>query len=181
LNAGIFLAWLHPWKTEKPNSTVARTAQKQRSEASAPNVSAAPAQQNPPFQAKADEQSKAPSNPLPMADKEKLKERPKTSHNEATAMNHPPGELRSQTQNTGMRDSRILTLNELPASIQKSLPDIKISLLYYHVDSTARLARINDQTLHEGEDLAAGLKLEEITKTGVILSYQGYRFRVGSF
>jgi len=181
LNAGIFLAWLHPWKAEKPKPSAVQTAQNQRAEPSAPNASAIAARPNPPLQTQADEQRTALANPPSTADKGKPKERSKAAREEATAMNHPARELRNQTQRTDTMDPRLLTLNELPVSIQKSLPEIKISLLYYHVDSTARLARINDQTLHEGEALAAGLRLEEITQTGVILNYQGYRFLVGNF
>ncbi|NCN23775.1 MAG: general secretion pathway protein GspB, partial [Gallionella sp.] len=35
------------------------------------------------------------------------------------------------------------------------------------------------QTLHEGEIVVPGLKLEQITPEGVVLSYKGYRFQRG--
>jgi hypothetical protein len=33
--------------------------------------------------------------------------------------------------------------------------------------------------LQEGEDLAPGIRLEQITPDGMIFSYKGYRFRRG--
>jgi hypothetical protein len=41
------------------------------------------------------------------------------------------------------------------------------------------MVKINGQAMREGQDLIAGLKLEEITQNGVIFSYQNYRFRIG--
>ena len=38
---------------------------------------------------------------------------------------------------------------------------------------------INNSVLHAGDAIAPGLKLEQITADGVILSYQGYRFQRG--
>jgi len=40
------------------------------------------------------------------------------------------------------------------------------------------LVRINDKTLREGESLTPEIRVEEITQAGVILSLQGYLFRV---
>ncbi|HAM49492.1 MAG TPA: hypothetical protein DCP92_01870 [Nitrospiraceae bacterium] len=221
VNAGIFLAWLHPWRTENSTPAVAQTAQKQRTEPSVPVPSVAAVQQAQPLQNKDDEQRKDPAvaqtaqeqrpepsapvpsvaavqqaqplqnkdeeqrktlaQPPPTAAKGRPKGRSQTAHGEATAMNHPAAELSNPKQSAGITDGRVLNLNELPVSVLKSLPEIKISLLYYHADSSSRLARINEQTIHEGDVLNGGPKVEEITKSGVIFSYQGYRFRIGAF
>jgi general secretion pathway protein B len=74
---------------------------------------------------------------------------------------------------------KIYDLNELPSSIQQSLPAFNISVSLYSDDPASRMAKINGQVMKEGQFLTAGLKLEEITKDGVIFSYQNYRFRVG--
>jgi general secretion pathway protein B len=77
------------------------------------------------------------------------------------------------------RGQRVLSVKELPLSVQKSLPELSISLHYYASSPPSRIVSINDRTMREGEELTAGLKLEEITADGAIFSYQNYRFRVG--
>ena len=42
-----------------------------------------------------------------------------------------------------------------------------------------RITMINDKLLRQGDLLAPGLRLEQITADGVILSYKGYRFHHG--
>lgn len=76
-------------------------------------------------------------------------------------------------------EDRIYKLTELPQVIREGLPQFTISTHVYSSDPTSRLTRINGQTLREGEELLAGLKLEEITSDGVILRYKNYRFRIG--
>ena len=76
-------------------------------------------------------------------------------------------------------DNRVLELKELPPAIKSSLPELKISAHYYTAEPQARFTRINDLNLKEGQALTTGVKLEEITPEGVVLSYQGYHFRMG--
>jgi len=66
---------------------------------------------------------------------------------------------------------------ELPASIQQEIPKMSISGLVYSDDPGGRLVGINDRLIREGEYLAPGLRLEQITTNGVIFSYKKYRFR----
>jgi general secretion pathway protein B len=73
----------------------------------------------------------------------------------------------------------VLEFKELPAAIKDSLPELKMSAHYYTAEPQARFTRINDFNLKEGQALTTGVKLEEITPEGVVLSYQGYRFRMG--
>jgi general secretion pathway protein B len=74
---------------------------------------------------------------------------------------------------------RIFQLNELPSSVRQNLPAFSISVHIYGDDPNSRMTRINDRILREGQELSSGLRLEEITVDGVILSYDKYRFRVG--
>ncbi len=76
-------------------------------------------------------------------------------------------------------ENKIYNLTELPPVVSQGLPQLAISTHIYSVDPASRLTRINGQTLREGQDLAAGLKLVEITSDGVIMRYKDYRFRVG--
>ena len=74
---------------------------------------------------------------------------------------------------------RVLSLDELPPSVKSGLPEFKVSGHAYSPDRALRVTRINDQILQEGQSLTPGLKVEEITPAGIVLSYQGYRFQVG--
>ncbi len=76
-------------------------------------------------------------------------------------------------------ENRIYNMTELPAALRESIPQLNISTHIHSGDPSSRLVRINGQTLREGQDVAAGLKLEEITSDGIILRYHGYRFRLG--
>jgi len=69
---------------------------------------------------------------------------------------------------------------ELPVAIQKELPAMSIMVHAYSDDPAKRLVGINNHLLHEGEEVAPGLKLEQITLDGMILSFKGYRFRRGA-
>ena len=55
---------------------------------------------------------------------------------------------------------------------------MKMSAHFYSTDQQARFARVNDTILHEGETLAGGLKVEEISPTGTIFNYLGWRFQI---
>jgi general secretion pathway protein B len=74
---------------------------------------------------------------------------------------------------------KVYTLSELPAAVKASLPEFKVSGHAYSTEQQNRVTRINDRILQEGQDLSPGLKVEEIVPEGIILSYEGYRFRIG--
>ncbi len=67
---------------------------------------------------------------------------------------------------------------ELPAGIRDGVPEMAISVHFYSSRPASRMVRINGNILREGDALASGLILEEITPEGGIFSYRGYRFRV---
>ncbi len=75
--------------------------------------------------------------------------------------------------------SSVMTMAELPLAIQQELPPMSISVHAYSGKAAQRLVGINNRLLHEGEDVAPGLRLEQITPEGMILSYKGYKFRHG--
>jgi general secretion pathway protein B len=85
-----------------------------------------------------------------------------------------------RSEDSGKRTAGKVTLvNELPAAVRSGLPAFRISGHAYSPEPRTRVTRINEKILQEGQELAPGLKLEEIVPDGVIFSYRGYRFRVG--
>jgi general secretion pathway protein B len=75
-------------------------------------------------------------------------------------------------------DGRMLKLADLPTSVAGGLPEFKISLHYYIAEPHARVVWINDRTLHEGDYLSEGLKVEQIYERGVVMNYRGWRFQL---
>jgi general secretion pathway protein B len=58
------------------------------------------------------------------------------------------------------------------------IPPVTLSLHVYDASPTRRFAIINGGRSTEGESIAAGLKLEEITPEGVVMSWRASRFLV---
>ena len=77
-------------------------------------------------------------------------------------------------------ENKLYRLQELPSAIRQNLPAFSVSALLYSSKPDSRMVRINEQMMHEGQDLTAGVKLEEIARDGIILRYQKYRFYVGA-
>ena len=72
-----------------------------------------------------------------------------------------------------------VTVAELPHAIQQEIPAMQVSLHAYSAKPKGSLVSINNQLLRDGDVLAPGLKLEQITPDGMIFSYKGYRFHRG--
>jgi len=77
-------------------------------------------------------------------------------------------------------ENKIYKLAELPSSIRQGLPSFSVTALLYSNSPEARMARVNDRMMREGQDLAAGVRLEEITRDGLVCSYRKFRFYVGA-
>lgn len=75
--------------------------------------------------------------------------------------------------------TKVYDMNELPQSVLSSLPNLSLSLHLYYADPSSRLISVKGRTLREGQELTAGLKLEEINPDGAVFSFQNYRFQVG--
>jgi general secretion pathway protein B len=60
--------------------------------------------------------------------------------------------------------------------IQGALPKVKISILAYTKDPAQRTVYINGQKYLESDVVESKFKIEDITRSGVIMSYQGQRF-----
>ena len=73
---------------------------------------------------------------------------------------------------------RVAHLVELPLSFQKSVPDLTFNSHIYSSSPASRRVMINNSYLRIG-DTFEGLRVEDITEEGVVLSRDGRRFRVG--
>ena len=70
-------------------------------------------------------------------------------------------------------------MQSLPEHFKTSLPGLKMTVHFYDDHPQSRFAIINNENLKEGQFLIPDLKLEQITPTGAILNYQGYKFLLG--
>ncbi|MCL1476104.1 MULTISPECIES: general secretion pathway protein GspB [unclassified Marinobacter] len=73
---------------------------------------------------------------------------------------------------------RVPHLVELPLSFQRSVPDLMVNSHIFASVPQARRVMINNQNLRPGDSFQ-GLRVEEITEDGVVLSRQGQQFRLG--
>ncbi len=90
-----------------------------------------------------------------------------------------PPEREARAESTASRHTGVVSLSELPPSVRSSLPAFRVSGHAYSPEPASRVVRINEQILQEGQSLAPGVKVEEITPGGIVLSYQGHRFQIG--
>ena len=88
-----------------------------------------------------------------------------------------PSDPKRTINNVASGEDTVYDIEDLPSSIQRSLPSIAISVSLYSDEPDSRMAKINGAMIREGEYLTGGLKVEQITLDGVIFNYQNYRFR----
>ena len=119
------------------------------------------------------------SNSIPVIDKENLHEIAQLVPQQSRRVHQLSLDSKGTKKSVALRDNKIHSVEDLPLSIQQSLPTFTISVSLYSDEPASRMAKINGSMIREGEYLTAGLKLEEITPDGLILSYQNYRFRIG--
>ncbi|MGH8520515.1 MAG: general secretion pathway protein GspB [Gammaproteobacteria bacterium] len=65
---------------------------------------------------------------------------------------------------------------EMSADVQAAVPDLKVSLMAYAPNPAERLVYIKNRRYVEGDVIEGKLKVETITRKGVVLSYDGERF-----
>lgn len=97
----------------------------------------------------------------------------------------PPGkQLTSSPQITAAPEiemhTSLPTYAELSRETRQRLPRLEITLHFFSNDPVRRMVRINGRLLHEGETIADGLTIHEITSTATVLDYQGLLFELNS-
>jgi general secretion pathway protein B len=65
---------------------------------------------------------------------------------------------------------------ELPAAARAQLPPLVLNALSWSEDPKRRFVMINQGIAREGQSLAGGILLREITREGAVLEIQGQRF-----
>jgi general secretion pathway protein B len=154
LCAGIVIGWLHPWQAE------------QSAHAAAPLV-ARPALSNP--------------NQVALAPRSDQSEMTGRIEQQLPVPDVTPAlSLKESTSPaTAAQEQKAASLSELPPAIQQEIPAMTVQLHSYSNKSSNSIVSINSRMMKEGDSLAPGLKLEQITPDGVIFSYKGYRFQHG--
>ncbi len=190
LNAGAILWWTEPWQAPG-KSAPAEPSEVRGVKPAIPAPGPA-----------ADGAQSRPSVEKPIAAPREVKERPRTARSEIIAATQAPSQQPSAPRQAPVvegtslpfekpspappvggeaappANGRVLKRADLPASIAGGLPEFKISLHYYITEPRSRVVWINDRTLHEGESLSEGLKVEQINEGGVVMNYRGWRFQL---
>ncbi len=68
---------------------------------------------------------------------------------------------------------------DLPPAVRAQLPTLQIAGITFSANPRHRMAIVNGQVLHEGEQAAPGLVLERIEQSRTVWAFQGYRYALG--
>lgn len=68
-------------------------------------------------------------------------------------------------------------LVEKPLALQQAVPPFRVDVHVYAAEVANRFVMVDLKRYREGDDIAEGLRLERITKEGMVLVFRGERFR----
>jgi general secretion pathway protein B len=190
IGAGIVIGWMRPWQSEqavpvRPEPVAAKPLE------SAP-IPSTPDPARAPFETAP--QPKPELN-LQNATQPKLKRttKPERSARAQPAIEGLPREAGAPSTSAApspeqqvataaadaASEQTVISMAELPSFVRAELPAMTISVHAYSGDPAGRLLGIGNQILREGDFVAPGVKLVEITPEGMVLDYKGYRFHRG--
>ena len=188
LGAGVAIGWLRPWQSEPTPQLPPASTPRLPEPRQIPVPQAAPAPAPAP-QLQAQQVAPAMTGGAPAAGPapataviEPMHAPPKVASKAAAPVPAPvPREAASGGSRPGAAApaAPVMTMAELPLAIQQKLRPMSISVHAYSGKAADRLVGVNGRLLHEGDSVAPGLALEQITPDGMILSYKGYTFRHG--
>ncbi|MEK7207362.1 MAG: general secretion pathway protein GspB [Pseudomonadota bacterium] len=69
-------------------------------------------------------------------------------------------------------------LSQMPSEVQRQLPPLKVTIHVYSPDESQQILFLNNHEYHKGDQIEAGIRVEEIVPEGAVLSYQGERFKI---
>ena len=174
--AGILIGWWRPWQAEPPPTPQPLTqqpfaAQPQAAAAEAPDALPASPGAGPKLDT---------APPLPAASRVQTQPamplQPGAQH-AVVEPGSPP--VTAASPAPARPENEVLTQGELPEAVRQALPGITIAFHQYSNSPEERRVMINNIVLRQGEMIAPDLKLELITAEGVVLGFQGYRFKRG--
>jgi general secretion pathway protein B len=84
---------------------------------------------------------------------------------------HPP-------PSASAADTRVLALHELPETVRRELPTLAINGSLYSEVAAQRFLIINGRVVHEKEEVAPNLRLEQIKLKAAVLKYKDYRYTI---
>ena len=199
LTIGIVIGWLRPWQDENAAPNPAPIASRPEPESARSSNVALPAPASPPaVPVKAGDATQTPSGAPEVATtparaakavppqhetKRIVTQPPAAPPQKAAAIASDPVEPAKPASSTdGSADApaqQLPWITELPVDVQRDLPPMQVMAHAYSSRTADRLVGINNKLLHEGDEVAPGLKLEQITSEGMVLSFKGHVFRRG--
>ncbi len=99
----------------------------------------------------------------------------------STPVAQPPAEIKpaparaTPAATTSVREP-LLDIDELPAEIRRQVPSMVFSAHVYSTNPVQRSLVINNRFMEEGDAFSHDLILSEITSSGAIFAFRGYRF-----
>ncbi len=190
VGAGVVIGWLRPWQPEQAAPPGGELAAARPLGSTARQPLPAPSelapQPKPELQVQ-DAKPPAQASPVlaPAKPQRPARDKPKSDGTPLEADAAMPGKAEAPAQpgSSAAADAAgaqtVTSMAELPLSVQQELPAMTISVHAYSGNPGNRLVGINNRILREGEYVVPGVKLEQITPDGMILSYKGYSFRRG--
>jgi general secretion pathway protein B len=110
-----------------------------------------------------------PATPVPVIPPAKVTVTPSTKAPAPDPVVKSPSELAEES---------LPLFSQLPEVIQREVPPVAIKGFMYSQNPADRILIVGSNFHHEGEELAAGVKLEKLLPNAAILNYKGFRYRV---
>ena len=113
--------------------------------------------------------------PLPVAPESKPARKPAK---QPASMVQPVGPPPEPPMTTSTSDDSTPLLEQMPLEFQHALPPLAVTIHVYAPDPKQRILFINNREYHQGSQIAGDIRVEKIVPDGVVLSYQGERFKL---
>ena len=98
----------------------------------------------------------------------------------AVAAKAPPARVsRPAAAEAASAPAPVPALAELPEPLRRQLPRLVVGGSMYSDDPARRLVIVNGQVAHEGDEVAAELRLQQIQPHAAVFSFRGQLFRIG--
>jgi len=72
----------------------------------------------------------------------------------------------------------VLHLSEMPSLVQQAIPEMIFAGHVFSSNVEQRSVIINNHYMNEGDVIIGGLKIEQITQSGIVFNYNGQLFRM---